>query len=102
MKKPDTQVRVGRTLGCSWAAHSPALDFPPLAWTPTVFGTDQLNRAGSAAQAWRRVSQTRPGLHPLTKAAHTTLVHLRGTRHARSIATRLETWARIRIAAHQI
>ena len=43
------------------AAHSPALDFPPLAWTPTVFGTDQLNRAGRRAQAWRRVSQTRPG-----------------------------------------
>ena len=43
------------------AAHSPALDFPPLAWTPTVFGTDQLNRVGRRAQAWRRVSQTRPG-----------------------------------------
>ena len=50
------------------AAHSPALDFPPLAWTPTVFGTDQLNRAVTCVQAWRRVSQTRPG--PTARAFH--------------------------------
>ena len=53
------------------AAHSPALDFSPLVWTPTVFGTDQLNRVVTCVQAWRRVSQTRPGSVARTPAMGT-------------------------------
>ncbi len=59
-KNPTRRFVSGACSNAARGAHSTCVGFfSPLVWTPTVFGTDQLNRVVACVQAWRRVSSER-------------------------------------------